>query len=169
MYSLPQHGVVEFIRERLYDTELGWKSDLNWRMTGPYVGEIGEGQNLTSHNAIKIYYSPELVEWLCNERQGDLPDGAMVIKEIHLINNQLDITLDNEGCMVINADVEPSFWTPAVKQSGESFDGWYWSIIFSDIAIVTPTLLLGNPPVFDRSGITSDIFYFFSRGSASSA
>lgn len=149
-----------FIRERLYDSELGWKSDATWRMTGPYAGEIGQGQNLTTHNAIKMYYSPEVVEWLCNNRQGDLPDGAMVVKEVHLINDQLDITLDDEGCMVINADVEPDFWTPSVKRSSESFDGWYWSIIYSEKLIVVPTLLLGNPPVFDRSGITSDIFYF---------
>jgi hypothetical protein len=149
-----------FIKERLYDTELGWKNDEMWRMTGPYVGEIGDGQNLTTHNAVKIYYSPEVVEWLCNNRQGDLPDGAMVVKEVHLINDQLDITLDNEGCMVINAEVEPDFWTPAVKQSGSSFDGWYWSIIYSEKLIFVPTLLLGNPPVFDRSGIVNDIFYF---------
>ncbi len=148
-----------FIRERAYDTRLGWKSDATWRMTGPYVGDFGTGQNLTTHNAIKIYYSPEAVVWLCNDRRGDIPDGAMIIKETHLINDRLDISLDGEGCMVINADPEPDFWTLGVKQSSESFDGWYWSIIYSDRLIVVPTLLLGNPPVFDRSGITSDIFF----------
>lgn len=150
----------EFIKRRKYDAELGWVSDENWRMTGPYVGEIGSGQNLTTHNAVKIYYSPEVVEWLCSGREGGVPDGAMVVKEIHLINDQLDITLDDQGCMVINADVEPDFWTPAVRQDGMSFDGWYWSIIFSDRLIVVPTLLIGNPPVFDRSGIVNDVFYF---------
>ena len=32
-----------FLRSRVYDTVLGWKHDLNWRLTGPYVGTIGVG------------------------------------------------------------------------------------------------------------------------------
>ena len=153
-----------FIRDRLYDTELGWKSDKTWRMTGPWGGDFGsDGENLTTHNAIKMYYSPEVVEWLCNDRQGEIPDGAMIIKEIHGIDEDLDITLDDQCCMVINAtDIEPDLWTPSVKQSGASFDVWYWSIIYNNIdkfIIGAPTLLLGNPPIFDRSGIVNDIFY----------
>ena len=30
---------------------------------------------------MRIYYSPEVLRWLANNRQGTIPDGAMIIKE----------------------------------------------------------------------------------------
>lgn len=34
----------DFLRVRGYETGLGWTGDMNWRLTGPYVGPIGSGQ-----------------------------------------------------------------------------------------------------------------------------
>ena len=149
----------DFILAREYAEELGWISDLTWRMTGPYVGEIGSGESYGKHPAVRIYYSPEVIDWLCAGREGSIPDGAMIIKEMHGINEELDITINDEGCMVINADVEPDAWAIMVKQKDESHDGWYWS----SFAVISsgPEFAweIGNPPIFDASGVTGDIFF----------
>ncbi len=69
----------EFVRNRTYINELNWFGDMTWRLTGPYVGIIGEGLSFGVHPAVRIFYSPEVVEWLCNNREGELPDGSMII------------------------------------------------------------------------------------------
>lgn len=149
----------QFLRDRTYANELGWAGDMTWRMTGPHVGEIGSGESSGVHPAVRIYYSPEVTQWLCNEMHGDIPDGAMIIKEMHGIDDELDIKLNREGCMVIRADVEPDSWATMVKQSGESHDGWYWTG-FSEVENpVTFAWQEGNPPFFNASGITSNAFF----------
>ena len=149
----------QFLHKREYATDLGWAGDLNWRMTGPYVGKIGSGESFGVHPAVRIYYSPEVINWLCDGMQGDLPDGAMIIKEMHGIDDELDIKLNSEGCMVIRADVEPESWATMVKQSGASHDGWYWTGHFQDAIPHTFAWQLGNPPIFNASGITSNEFF----------
>ena len=149
----------DFLRVRGYEDELGWAGDLNWRLTGPYVGPIGSGQAYGVHPAVRLFYSPELIEWLCSDREGEIPDGAVIVKEMHSINESLDITLDSEGCMVINADVEPDSWTIMVKQKGESRDGWYWGNYIIEYDPPASSWQVGNPPIFDRSAVTSDDFF----------
>ncbi|MEQ9618504.1 MAG: hypothetical protein RIG61_04960 [Deltaproteobacteria bacterium] len=148
-----------FARDRVYAAELGWVSDMNWRMTGPYVGEIGSGESFGVHPAVRIYYSPEVIDWLCNDGAGEIPDGAMIVKEMHSINEELDIALDSEGCMVINADVEPDSWTIMVKESGESHDGWYWAGYSVVQDPVTFAWEIGNPPIFDATAVTGEEFF----------
>ncbi|MGH7850339.1 MAG: hypothetical protein ACREOP_08585, partial [Thermodesulfobacteriota bacterium] len=116
----------DFLRVKGYAVELGWPGDLNWRLTGTYVGPIGSGQAYGVHPAVRLYYSPEVIDWLCCGRVTEIPDGAIIVKEMHSINASLGITLDSEGCMVINAEVEPDSWTIMIKQKDESLDGWYW-------------------------------------------
>lgn len=101
----------DFLRAKGYVNELGWPRDMNWRLTGPYVGPIGCGRAYGVHPAVGLYYSPEVIEWLCGGRVTEIPDGAVIVKEMHSINASLGITLDSEGGMVINADVEPDSWT----------------------------------------------------------
>lgn len=148
-----------FTRGREYATELGWKHDLNWRLTGPYVGPIGSGSSYGSHPAVKIYYSPEVVDWLCSDRQGEIPDGAMIVKEQHNIDSNLGITLNSQNCMVIQNDVSPSSWSTLIKSKESSKDGWYWGSVSTTPVPPVSAWQVGNPPVFDRSGITSDDFY----------
>lgn len=144
----------DFLRDRTYATELDWIRDMNWRLTGPYVGDIGTGKSFGTHPAVRVYYSPEVINWLCNSREGEIPDGAMIVKEQVGIDESLDIELNEEGCIVITADVEPTSWTVMVKQSGESLDGWYWGgYAGSDSANL-------NPPILDISAITDEILFF---------
>jgi hypothetical protein len=149
----------DFLRAKGYVNELGWPGDMNWRLTGPYVGPIGSGQAYGVHPAVRIYYSPEVIEWLCGGGEGEIPDGAVIVKEMHSINDGLGITLDSEGCMVINADVEPDSWTIMVKQKGESRDGWYWGNYIIEYDPPASSWQVGNPPIFDISAVTDESFF----------
>ena len=81
----------------------------------------------------------------------------MIIKEMHGINEDLDITLDDQGCMVIQADREPSSWTIMVKDSTMSTDGWYW-VNYAEEVQDPASWQIGNPPIFDLSAATNDQF-----------
>lgn len=49
-------NLEDFLRNRVYATELDWNHDPNWRMTGPYVGAIGSGEFYGGHSsAVHIY------------------------------------------------------------------------------------------------------------------
>ncbi len=148
-----------FLRSRVYATVLGWKHDLNWRLTGPYVGTIGSGLSLGVHPAVRVYYSPEMIDWLCSDRTTTIPDGATIIKEMHAIDTSLGITLDANNCMQIQADVSPSSWTAMIKNSTASQDGWYWANYTAAPQSPVAVYEIGNPPIFDRSAITSTDFY----------
>jgi len=115
---------------------------------------------LTQCVCIRIYYSPEVIDWLCNDRQGPIPDGAAVVKEMNSIDSALApfISLDDEGCMVVDQGIEPNGWAMMIKQSGESFDGWYYSL---NIGEAVPNFIWteGNPPVFDLTGVTTLTFF----------
>jgi hypothetical protein len=67
--------------------------------------------------------------------------------------------------MDIQADVEPTSWTVMIKASRASQDGWYWANY--GVAPQPPVAewQKGNPPIFDRSAITSSDFYLNNRGS----
>lgn len=151
----------EFVRDRRYANELDWNRDLNWRMTGPYVGAFGFGSFFGVHSsAVRIFYSPEVVKWLCGGRVGEIPDGAMIIKEQHPINEDLGIIVDFEGCMEIGANVSPTNWTTYIKNSSASFDGWYQgSIRAESTEDPVPLWQIGNPPILDASAITSPDFF----------
>ena len=155
--------LTPFLRSREY-AALGWKSDTTWRFTGPYVGTIGQGDSYGTHPAVRIYYSPEVVDWLCAARVGPIPDGAMIVKEMHSIDPCLDVALDADGCMVIHAGAEPASWAVMIKASAAAFDGWYWAGISQPPPEPPPfEWQKGNPPIFDRSAITT--IDFFAGGS----
>ncbi|MDA2920612.1 hypothetical protein MYX76_14150 [Desulfobacterota bacterium AH_259_B03_O07] len=158
----------EFLRNRTYDFELYWNRDLNWRMTGPYVGSIGMGEFFGVHSsAVRIYYSPEIINWLCNNREGPIPDGAMIIKEQHPIDESLGIVTDSEGCIDITASVSPTAWTIFIKNNQASNDGWYQGSFRADpgsgesgLLPLIPEWQVGNPPIVNSSGITSEVDFF---------
>lgn len=141
----------DFLRARVYDHKLDWAHDLHWRMTGPYVGEFGKGESYGVHPAVRVYYSPEMLVWMCSERKSDLPNGAIIIKEMANINDQLGVVKPN-NCMSIPDDPkrEPGSWT-AMYRTEVTYDRWYWA---------NPTMSVdGNPTVSDRSAftVTSDV------------
>jgi hypothetical protein len=69
--------LFDFLESKQYQ-ELDWAYDKRVRDTGPYIDGVSYG----THPAVRIYYSPEVYDWLKNGRVGDLPDGAMIIKEM---------------------------------------------------------------------------------------
>jgi hypothetical protein len=142
-----------FLRGQEY-RELGWVADRRWRLTGPYVGPLGAGKSYGVHPAVRIWYSPEVVDWMCAGREGEPADGAMIVKEMHAIDaRELGIDPSAE-CMRIDAEpetIEPESWTVMVRASQATHDGWYWA---------NPTAKgEGNPPILDRSGVTSPEFF----------
>lgn len=146
-----------FVKAETYKTELGWLGDTTWRFTGPYVGEFGSGSSYGTHLPVRIYYSPEVIDWLCEGRQGELPEGAMIIKEMHLPDDKLDVSVDDEGCMVINADVGPEVWAMMIKNSEHSFDHWYWPLMQRSLFPLYPEERV-DPPIVDRSAFPSQSF-----------
>src|SRR5215469_17996425 len=57
--------------------KLGWCEDKWVRDTGPYM----KGTDAIVHPPVRIFYSPEVSKWLLGDRQGEIPDGAVIIKE----------------------------------------------------------------------------------------
>lgn len=87
-----------------------WVSDSQIRNTGPFIG----GTPFGTHPAVKIYYSPEAWQWLKEKkREGEVPDGAMIVKEMFPPPARAGLKL--------------SGWTVMVKDKAGSYDGWYWS------------------------------------------
>lgn len=63
------------------------------------------------HPYVKVWYSPSLWHWITvDKRQGNPPDGAMIVKEQY---------------KTLTAPL--SEWTIMVKDSKGSWDGWYWA------------------------------------------
>jgi len=88
----------------------GWVADSQIRNSGPFIN----GKSWGTHNAVKIYYSPESWDWLkARNREGEMPDGAMIVKEMFP--------------SPANQDAKLTSWTIMVKDKKGSFDGWYWS------------------------------------------
>ena len=59
----------------------------NWRFSGPSVlaADGSFSHNYGPHFPLRVYYSPEVVDWLCNGRQGEIPDGAMIMKAMTIV------------------------------------------------------------------------------------
>jgi hypothetical protein len=101
---------------------LGWCVDKAVRDTGPYVNRIYYG----THPAVRIYYSPEVMTWLRNGRQGPIADGAVILKE------QYDPPAARYTDKT-ESDLEPTMWTFMIKNADASWDGWFWGDISSDM------------------------------------
>lgn len=61
-YALSVRG---FLRDLSYrKAPYAWLHDANWRMTGPFQGCAPDGVNQGPHPAVRIYYSPEVIDWM---------------------------------------------------------------------------------------------------------
>lgn len=109
--------LFEFLNNRKY-TELGWMVDKGVRDTGPFLN----GKYYGTHPAVRIYYSPEVMNWLVSGRKSEIPDGAMIIKEQYEPPAARYDELNDEQLW----DALGS-WTVMVKDSKGSHDGWFWS------------------------------------------
>ncbi len=109
--------LLEFLNSRQY-ARLGWMVDKSVRDTGPYLN----GRDYGTHPAVRIFYSPEIIQWLVDGRVADIPDGAVIVKEQFPAPAIRHAGLTEEQLW----DVLGS-WTVMVKDSKGSHDGWYWS------------------------------------------
>jgi len=100
-----------------------WTADSQIRNTGPFIGGLSYG----THDAVKVFYSKEAWDWLKHrDRQGDIPDGAMIVKEMFP-------SPAREGLKLTG-------WTVMVKDKKGSFDGWYWSYHAPNYAPENPAI-----------------------------
>ena len=100
--------------------QLGWCRDKDVRDTGPLIN----GTYYGTHPAVRIFYSPKMMAWLTGGRVGDVPDGAMIVKEQYnppaaRDENMTDAQL--EQAWTGNKD-----WTVMIRDSTGSKDGWFW-------------------------------------------
>jgi hypothetical protein len=96
-----------FIEQGCYKS---WIADSQIRNSGPFI----DGHSYGTHNAVKVFYSPAVWNWLKQRnRQGEISDGAMIVKEMFP-------SPAKEGSKLIA-------WTVMVKDKKGSYDGWYWS------------------------------------------
>ncbi|MGB0514567.1 MAG: hypothetical protein ACPGJE_06980, partial [Wenzhouxiangellaceae bacterium] len=141
-----------------YKRVAGVAVDKEVRQTGPFV----ELKNYGTHPAVRIWYSPGVVNWLVNGRPAveghaspeDLPDGAFIIKEMYQppanIYNELAATpafrQDGSGD-ALEALLESLIgsWTIMIKdRNGPSADGWYWAQTEPN-----PDTVYRNPPNYN--------------------
>lgn len=97
-----------------------WCVDKAIRDTGPWINDVYYG----THKAARIYYSPAVIRWLVDGRNGAIPDGAMIIKE-------------GIAPPAARYETEPpppvTDWTIMIRDSKGSADGWFWAEIFDEM------------------------------------
>jgi hypothetical protein len=114
--------LYDFLERRDYDRP-EWGRDkgegfTRVRDTGPYIDGISYG----THEAVRIYYSPAVIDWLDAGRDGEIPNGAMIVKEMFRAPaaRYEDMSEDE-----LNAQVH--LWAVMVKDDRGARDGWFWS------------------------------------------
>jgi hypothetical protein len=122
---LPSKIGIEEFEMKLTDFILAdgykkWNHDNEVRATGPYIiTASGSVESFGTHGpgGVKVYYSPEVWNWMTAGMKGDIPDGAMVLKEIYPRdeNNPEEFVKDVDAFSIM------------VKDSKGSWDGWFWS------------------------------------------
>jgi mono/diheme cytochrome c family protein len=125
-----EQKLYRWILERKY-SQLGWAVDKSVRDTGPYIDGVYYG----THPAVRIYYSPEIIDWLANGRKGTIADGAMIVKEMFTPPATLYQALANDPKYSDPKDYDKQLsklvgnWTIMVKDSTASSDGWFWGSV----------------------------------------
>jgi mono/diheme cytochrome c family protein len=109
--------------------QLGWCLDKSVRDTGPYIHGISYGV----HPAVRIYYSPEIIEWLRNGRRGMPRDGAVIIKE------QYPGKPAAAFAGATNEELRPTDWTIMIRRASASHDGWFWGELYEGMFGEKPT------------------------------
>jgi hypothetical protein len=163
--------VQAFLRAESYKS-LGWLRDADWRLTGPFEGcacpegspaSCVAGVSKGPHPAVRIYYSPEVIDWMCKYRRGkdelpgapELPDGAMIIKEmLSPTAARLALVPGSDRLWIAPIAGKPAdyydqtygSWTVILKDRAQSADGWYWAFFDK----TSPA----NPPIWDRCAFT---------------
>lgn len=122
---------------------LGWTHDVakfshDIRQTGPVI----QGKGFDTHQRVRLFYSDAVVQWLQNDRQGDIPNGSVIVKQMYSSD-----PADN----IYGAD-RVTGWAVMIKNSHLSKDGWIWYLFFF------PEAPPYNAPVPVAYGQTEDNF-----------
>ncbi len=126
--KLPAGEPVEFEKQvlqylsTLEYRKLGWCEDKWVRDTGPFMN----GTDAIVHPPVRIFYSPEVSRWLLDGRKGEIPDGAVIIKEQFAPTpaaRYREIPADKLGCS--------NDWSFMIKNSAASRDGWFWGEVWN--------------------------------------
>ncbi len=104
---------------------LGWCEDKTLRDTGPYL----DGTYYGTHPVVRIWYSPSFARWLVGGRQGEVPDGATIVKE------QFDTPPAGQYAGWTPEQIRAYFfdhydWTVMIRDRQGAADGWYWAEAF---------------------------------------
>lgn len=122
-----QKALTVFLERGDY-LKLNWCEDKALRDTGPFINKTLYGV----HPTVKIYYSPGIMKWLIEGRNGAIPDGAMIIKEQYT---------PPAAQYQLKPPPRVSDWTVMIKDAKGSKDGWYWAEIWDG-----QTIDNNNPP-----------------------
>ena len=119
-----QNVLSDFLRSYKYE-KLDWCVDKKVRDTGPFIN----GSYYGTHPVVRIWYSPNFAKWVLGGRKGDVPDGAMIIKE------QFDTPPAGQYDGWTNAQLHQYFndhydWTVMIRDRKGAADGWYWAEIW---------------------------------------
>ena len=140
-------ALFPFIADRKF-ADLHWVRDKSWRDTGPFVF----GTSYGIHPAVRMYYSPEVLAWLEAGRMGDIPDGAIVVKEManppgaryNEYRERLEVEYPDDPAKVEaemltylrdKKDGGNLNWTVMVKDSALSHGGWFFAFVGQDAAV----------------------------------
>ena len=118
---VPVEHMVEissFLYKGLYSN---WVHDvdarsMNIRPTGPFI----DGTGYNTHQRVRVYYSNDVVDWLQNDRKGDVPDGAMIVKQMY--------PTDPESTTYPGDKV--TGWAVMIRDGKATKDGWLWFLFF---------------------------------------
>ncbi|HEY0098034.1 MAG TPA: hypothetical protein VGB76_03670 [Pyrinomonadaceae bacterium] len=122
----------DYTNKGCYKNDPRWKHDLEVRDTGAFLS----GKTYGTHNAVRVYYSPEIVKWLGSgkegdRKEGDIPDGAMIIKEMYANPAQQNVdTKIKCNDPFSNQDPQPyrcKGLAIMFRDKRGSWDGWFWS------------------------------------------
>ena len=110
---------------------LDWAVDKELRDTGPFVDRVYYG----THPAVRIYYSPEVMEWLEGGRYGELRDGAVIVKEMFPAPVGIYRQLRRHPYLAENPEAYQRLlaelldgWAVFIKdRGGDSVDGWFYT------------------------------------------
>ncbi|MCB9765442.1 MAG: hypothetical protein H6739_37050 [Alphaproteobacteria bacterium] len=152
---------------------LGWMHDPNWRLAGPYVGcpdETGDdpaqnnGAYKGTHAWVRVWYSPEVIQWMCRTRQAGqdlnaatLPPGAAILKEMHSpVVGDLRVREGTMSTLWVDADYTDGIsWAYMIKGQDNSADGWFWGYLGEQ---PTGDDVQYNLPILDKSGFITRPF-----------
>jgi hypothetical protein len=102
-----ERRLIPFLQSRCYAK---WVGDREVRDTGPFVNGVYYG----THPSVRVYYSPEVWDWMKRRnRKGDPADGALIVKEQYT-----PPATDNS---------QLNGWSIMLRDERGAWDGWYWS------------------------------------------